>query len=191
MKDSELINFSTVIVLFCILDISALYFCITLISTYSLQFTKPLQTPNSTTTMSMAMRRVVCSSARAFVSPIKEGGGNPVDIFLSSQPTTLDERVKLAKTCPWESIVIESENRSSSSGSLPTFHFHMPSGEEVSFCGREFILGLFMFIVLTTHLLPFSQMYFVSLHIFHPMAWRRCSHWGMFLFGKQKSNHRT
>ncbi|KAL7534128.1 hypothetical protein ACHAXR_005650 [Thalassiosira sp. AJA248-18] len=87
-----------------------------------------------------AMRRVVYASARAFVSPRMEGGGNPVNIFVSSGPTTSDERVDLAKTCPWESVVIENDTESSNnSGSLPIFHFFMPSGEEVSFCGHAAI----------------------------------------------------
>mmetsp|Transcript_23843 Transcript_23843/g.45498 ORF Transcript_23843/g.45498 Transcript_23843/m.45498 type:complete len:351 (+) Transcript_23843:71-1123(+) len=90
------------------------------------------------------MRRVVCASARAFVSPLREGGGNPVSIFLSSEPTTSDERVKLAQTCPWESIIIEKETDKSShdgdDGSPPPkFHFFVPSGEEVSFCGHAAI----------------------------------------------------
>lgn len=92
----------------------------------------------------MAMRRIASASARAFVSPRSEGGGggpgggNPVSIFLPSEPTTEDQRIKLAQTCPWESIVIENET-GSSNDSLPIFHFFMPSGEEVSFCGHAAI----------------------------------------------------
>jgi hypothetical protein len=85
------------------------------------------------------MRRVVCVTARAFISPRNKCGGNPVNIFLVSGPTTSDERTKLARTCSWESIVIENENEHTI-GTLPTFHFYMPSGDEVSFCCREFIL---------------------------------------------------
>lgn len=81
----------------------------------------------------------MCASARAFVSPRSEGGGqcggNPVSIFLSSGPTTSAERTGLAQTCHWESIVIEQKSESSD-GPPPTFHFYMPSGEEVSFCGH-------------------------------------------------------
>ena len=84
----------------------------------------------------MATRRVVCASARAFVSSSRcEGGGNPVSVFLSSAPFTSDERIKLAQTCAWESIVVENPE-----DEQPTFHFYMPSGEEVSFCGRKFVM---------------------------------------------------
>ena len=83
------------------------------------------------------MRRVVCVSARAFISPRNKCGGNPVNIFLVSGPTTSNERIKLARTCSWESIVIEYEN---GFGTLPKFHFYMPSGDEVSFCCREFVV---------------------------------------------------
>jgi len=83
---------------------------------------------------------VASVSARAFVAPRREIGGNPVTIFHSSEPTTSDERTELARTCAWESIVIE-DNKSESSAdeSPPTFHFYMPSGEEVSFCGHAAI----------------------------------------------------
>ncbi len=73
-----------------------------------------------------------------------EGGGNPVTIFHLSAPTT-DERTKLALSCSWESIIID-DNYSSEDvvrDTLPIFHFYMPSGEEVSFCGREFKLFRF------------------------------------------------
>ena len=84
------------------------------------------------------MKRVVCASARAFVaSPLRAGGGNPVSVFLPSGRTTTDERIRLAQSADWESIVIE--NASSDDGSPPKFHFFMPSGEEVSFCGHAAI----------------------------------------------------
>ena len=84
------------------------------------------------------MRRLACASARAFAHPRREGGGNPVSVFLCSGPTTSDERVELARTCSWESVVVENGDGPSSDGTPPpTFHFFMPSGEEVSFCGRE------------------------------------------------------
>ena len=86
-------------------------------------------------------KRVVSCAARAFASPKnKEGvGGNPVTIYLPSTSTTSNERIKLAQTCSWESVVIENNGTDASIDgcSLPTFHFYMPSGEEVSFCGRE------------------------------------------------------
>jgi len=79
-------------------------------------------------------RRVVCASARAFTHPKKKGGGNPVDIFMAPSTTTSKERINLAKSCSWESIVIDNTN-----ADLPKFHFYMPSGEEVSFCGHAAI----------------------------------------------------
>ena len=77
--------------------------------------------------------RVVFVSARAFTHPEKKGGGNPVDIFMAPS-TTSKERINLAKSCSWESIVIDNTN-----SDLPKFHFFMPSGEEVSFCGHAAI----------------------------------------------------
>ena len=84
-------------------------------------------------------KRVVSCAARAFASPKNKEGGNPVTIFLPSTSTTSNERIKLAQTCSWESVVIENNDTGASIDgcSLPTFHFYMPSGEEVSFCGRE------------------------------------------------------
>ena len=83
--------------------------------------------------MSIA-RRVKCVSARAFTHPTKKGGGNPVDIFMPSSTITSNERIKIAKSCSWESIVIDNTN-----SDIPKFHFYMPSGEEVSFCGHAAI----------------------------------------------------
>jgi len=79
-------------------------------------------------------RRVICASARAFTHPKKKGGGNPVDIFMAPSTITPNERINLAKSCSWESIVIDNIN-----SDLPKFHFYMPSGEEVSFCGHAAI----------------------------------------------------
>lgn len=79
-------------------------------------------------------------SARAFISPRDDRGGNPVTIFHLSTPTTSDERSKLAQSCHWESIIIDDNGSVDSEAGeiLPKSHFYMPSGEEVSFCGREF-----------------------------------------------------
>lgn len=90
---------------------------------------------------------MVSCAARAFAFPKNKGvGGNPVTIFLPSTSTTSNERIKLAQTCSWESVVIENDDTDASNGgcSLPTFHFYMPSGEEVSFCGRELFLHLML-----------------------------------------------
>ncbi|KAL9186997.1 hypothetical protein ACHAXT_010717 [Thalassiosira profunda] len=81
------------------------------------------------------MRRVIAASARAFASPRGEGG-NPVSIFMPATPTTPEERTDLAQTCAWESVVVETDSEGSTP---PTFHFFMPSGEEVSFCGHAAI----------------------------------------------------
>lgn len=74
-------------------------------------------------------------------------GGNPVTIFCPiidgnncSKSMTLaltpKECSALAKSCSWESIIIEDPNHSDASH---TFRFFLPSGEEVSFCGHAAI----------------------------------------------------
>jgi PhzF family phenazine biosynthesis protein len=109
----------------------------------------------------MAHRRIVSISARAFVSPCKGNdkigttweeiarshgneGGNPVTIFYSIGNSSKSEsevalspheRSALAKSCSWESVIIEPQNGSD----VHTFRFFMPSGEEVSFCGHAAI----------------------------------------------------
>eukprot|EP00956_Cyclotella_meneghiniana_P041719 scaffold236806_cov119-Cyclotella_meneghiniana.AAC.2 len=108
----------------------------------------------------MAQRRILSVSARAFVSPrkgianrgitwdevarsLEKEGGNPVTIFYPFHADTseakalrLTERTALAKSCAWESIIIEPHNDSSET---QVFRFFMPSGEEVSFCGHAAI----------------------------------------------------
>jgi trans-2,3-dihydro-3-hydroxyanthranilate isomerase len=110
----------------------------------------------------MAQRRILSVSARAFVSPRKgsstgaswteianvlsKEGGNPVTIFFplvheeaNTSPFTAItplERSELAKSCSWESIIVEPPNHSDASH---TYRFFMPSGEEVSFCGHAAI----------------------------------------------------
>ncbi|EJK61164.1 hypothetical protein THAOC_18394 [Thalassiosira oceanica] len=103
---------------------------------------------------SMSSLRVLRVSSRAFVSKSSKGrasaGGNPVDIFAplalggnARTALTVEERVKLSRSCDWESIVIENIGCGdhSSEGNMPSFHFHMPSGEEVSFCAHAAIGG--------------------------------------------------
>jgi len=73
-------------------------------------------------------------------------GGNPVTIFYPliddncSKSVTLaltsKECSALAKSCSWESVIIEAANHSDASH---TFRFFLPSGEEVSFCGHAAI----------------------------------------------------
>ena len=93
---------------------------------------------------SMSTMRVLRVSSRAFVS--KGKGGNPVDIFVplalsgdARTALTVEEREELSKSCDWESIVIG--DHSSEGNIIPSFHFHMPSGEEVSFCAHAAIGG--------------------------------------------------
>ena len=104
--------------------------------------------------------RILSGSARAFVSPrkgianrgstwdevarnLEKEGGNPVTIFYplhddryEANTLTSTERTELAKSCAWESIIIEPHNDSSET---QVFRFFMPSGEEVSFCGHAAI----------------------------------------------------
>ena len=102
----------------------------------------------------MSSLRVLRVSSRAFVSKSPKGGasagGNPVDIFVplalrgnARAALTVEERVKLSRSCDWESIVIENSGcgDQSSEGRIPSFHFYMPSGEEVSFCAHAAIGG--------------------------------------------------
>ena len=101
----------------------------------------------------MATRRILQVSARAFVSPTAEGGGNPVTIFYpsSSGEFTANIRSKLAQTCDWESVVVEP---CQSDLSVSQFSFFMPSGEEVSFCARKLVLTQHNFILLLS---PFKM----------------------------------
>jgi hypothetical protein len=109
---------------------------------------------NQTKSTMSARRAVFQISARAFVSPRCAGGGNPVTIFVpsssnngSSATLSPEFRSRLAQTCAWESVVVEpyEEDTSSTLVVLPQFSFFMPSGEEVSFCAREFRNILFAF----------------------------------------------
>ena len=108
----------------------------------------------------MTHGRILSVSARAFVSPrkgianrgstwdevarnLEKEGGNPVTIFYplhddryEANTLTSTERTELAKSCAWESIIIEPHNDSSET---QVFRFFMPSGEEVSFCGHAAI----------------------------------------------------
>ena len=92
-----------------------------------------------------AARTITRVSARACVHPKVAGGGNPVDVFLvrPSSPSDSnlalppDTRSRLAKTCNWESVVAHLPSSSADEqGQRPVLSFHMPSGEEVSFCAH-------------------------------------------------------
>ena len=100
-------------------------------------------------------------SARAFVSPrnrtantdkvsstweeiarcSQRDGGNPVTIFYpfgndkSAVSLSGQERIALARSCAWESVMVEPHN----DPKVHSFRFFMPSGEEVSFCGHAAI----------------------------------------------------
>ena len=96
-------------------------------------------------TATLAARTITRVSARAFVHPKVAGGGNPVDLFLarpSSSPSdsvTLppDVRSRLAQSCEWESVIAHLPSASAGEeGQRPVLSFHMPSGEEVSFCAH-------------------------------------------------------
>ena len=98
-------------------------------------------------TATLAARTITRVSARAFVHPKVSGGvsGNPVDVFLarpsssSSDNLTLppDIRSRLAQSCEWESVIAHLPSASAGEeGQRPVLSFHMPSGEEVSFCAH-------------------------------------------------------
>lgn len=73
----------------------------------------------------MSIRRV---SARVFGIGSGTGGGNPVTVFwCRDRGITEEQGQRLARSCEWESVVIEPSNR---------FSFYMPSGEQVSFCAH-------------------------------------------------------
>ena len=97
-------------------------------------------------TATLAARTVTRVSARAFVHPKVAGGGNPLTLFLarpSSSPsdsdtlTLPDVRSRLAQSCEWESVIAHLPSASAGEeGQRPVLSFHMPSGEEVSFCAH-------------------------------------------------------
>ena len=85
-------------------------------------------------------------NARVFCQPGAVGGGNPVTIFASRDPT--DDvaasapsplfpckvtQQQLARTCSWESVMVDSYRNH--------LYFYMPTGEEVSFCAHAAMGG--------------------------------------------------
>jgi trans-2,3-dihydro-3-hydroxyanthranilate isomerase len=87
------------------------------------------------------MKRILSVAARAFTHEGKKGGGNPVTVFINEESLPLQKRTHLAKSCSWESVVVSLADRG-----LPTLHFYMPSGEEVSYCahaamGASFVIS--------------------------------------------------
>ena len=95
----------------------------------------------STSAIKRSIKRI---SARAFVCPEAPGGGNPLTVFLCGQQQpalSAEKRFQLARTCEWESVII---SPSPLHKSTPHFFFHMPSGEEVSFCAHAAIGACFV-----------------------------------------------
>lgn len=85
-----------------------------------------LMAPSGTTTF---VQRITARVFAATASSGKtHGGGNPVTVFhsphLSLSPSV---QSALAQDCEWESVMISPNH---------TFHFYMPSGEQVSFCAH-------------------------------------------------------
>jgi PhzF family phenazine biosynthesis protein len=68
-------------------------------------------------------------------------GGNPVTIFASTNNSSSDsfefptkiQQQQLAKTCAWESVMVDAQRKQLS--------FYMPTGEEVSFCAHAAMGG--------------------------------------------------
>jgi predicted PhzF superfamily epimerase YddE/YHI9 len=76
-----------------------------------------------------ATRRLLQWSARVFCPQSGSVGGNPVTIF-RGPPVAPSTRQAWAKTCEWESVVVEESKE------VPRLYFYMPTGENVSFCAH-------------------------------------------------------
>lgn len=71
-------------------------------------------------------------SARVFCQ--LHGGGNPVSVFVG-EAIEKSLQSKLASSCAWESVMVETV-------AVPRLSFFLPTGEEVSFCAHAAIGGL-------------------------------------------------
>jgi predicted PhzF superfamily epimerase YddE/YHI9 len=71
-------------------------------------------------------------TARIFCSQ-GGSGGNPVTIFTSHFPLSKGTRIDLARTCDWESVVVDISERRLS--------FYMPNGDPVPFCAHAAMGG--------------------------------------------------
>jgi len=74
------------------------------------------------------------------------GGGNPVTIFAAPrQLPSRRQRERLAQTCDWESVFVglrrDGGNNIKSFRPPPQMAFHMPTGEQVSFCAHAAMGG--------------------------------------------------
>lgn len=93
-------------------------------------------------------------TARVFCHSSGGGGGNPVTIFAAPLPSRR-QRERLAQTCDWESVFVGAVvpldicGNNMSFRPPPQMAFHMPTGEQVSFCAHAAMGG-------STLLLPSS-----------------------------------
>jgi predicted PhzF superfamily epimerase YddE/YHI9 len=71
-------------------------------------------------------------TARVFCSQ-GGSGGNPVTIFAAPSSLSKGTRTDLAKTCDWESVVVDTSKRRLS--------FYMPNGDPVPFCAHAAMGG--------------------------------------------------
>jgi predicted PhzF superfamily epimerase YddE/YHI9 len=71
-------------------------------------------------------------TARVFCSQ-NGGGGNPLTIFSAPGPVKRASSARLARTCEWESVVVDTRNRRLS--------FFMPNGDPVRFCAHAAMGG--------------------------------------------------
>ena len=88
-----------------------------------------MTSPGTTTFVQRITARVFAVAASAAASgKSAPGGGNPVTVFHSPHHA-LSSSVQsaLAQDCEWESVMISPNH---------TFHFYMPSGEQVPFCAH-------------------------------------------------------
>jgi predicted PhzF superfamily epimerase YddE/YHI9 len=78
------------------------------------------------------MRSIQKVTSRVFCQ-LTGRGGNPVSVFYGADLDNNVQREALAKTCEWESVFMSSK-----------LYFHMPTGEQVSFCAHAAMGGAFV-----------------------------------------------
>jgi trans-2,3-dihydro-3-hydroxyanthranilate isomerase len=94
---------------------------------------KQLPIPNTNPTMPTGASKIIEKiTARVFCSQ-GGSGGNPVTIFTSPVPLSKGTRIDLARTCDWESVVVDVSERRLS--------FYMPNGDPVPFCAHAAMGG--------------------------------------------------
>ena len=91
----------------------------------------------------MNAREIVKITARVFCGG--PGGGNPLTVFASTSSLPQIIQQDLAKTCEWESVMVNTERAAATTTTTTTtaaaqsendggeMHYFLPSGEEVSF----------------------------------------------------------